>query len=207
MTKSALSLVASAPKSKKATTPSLVDRRTEELVFAFVGPVGSGVSYSAEILSEILRHRYAYQVRTYKISSIISKASLQLGGSIDTNAKGSRRTEQLQTAGNKLRQKFGNGYLAEKCVEEIGVERVANNGYEKRKDKLIPVPRRQAHIIDSLKNPSEIQLLKDVYGDVLWIVGVFVPEDARKTRLKALGHNDQDLAQIMLRDEADEAAP
>jgi hypothetical protein len=24
-----------------------------------------------------------------------------------------------------------------------------------------------------LKNPSEIQLLKDVYGDVLWIVGVF----------------------------------
>jgi pantothenate kinase len=39
---------------------NLEDRRTPELVIALVGPVGSGVSYTAGLVASILEEQFAY---------------------------------------------------------------------------------------------------------------------------------------------------
>jgi hypothetical protein len=54
----------------------------------------------------------------------------------------------MQDAGNKLREKFGGNYLAEKAVERIAKYRREKNGYAENGAML---PGRRAYIIDSIK--------------------------------------------------------
>lgn len=41
----------------------LEGRRTDEIIIGFVGPVGSGVSTAADMLSELLTDTYKYNVK------------------------------------------------------------------------------------------------------------------------------------------------
>jgi len=181
----------------------LQDRRTPELVIALVGPVGSGVSYTAALTASILKDEFDYRAVSYKVSSIIKDACGLIGETFDTTLEGNARIERLQTLGNKLRAKFGADYLSGKVIERIAAERVDNDGYEAGGDTVRPPkPRRVVHIIDSLKNPAEVRHLRDVYGDTFWLVGVFAPEGIRKERLKEQkGIRDRDVQGLVERDE------
>lgn len=49
-------------------------RRTDELIVAMVGPVGSGCSSSAKIIETLLKHDYAYEdVLYHKVSDLHRK--------------------------------------------------------------------------------------------------------------------------------------
>lgn len=90
----------------------------------------------------------------------------------------------MQTAGNRLRQSFGDNYLVEKVVERIRQFREADGGYLINADQRTEMPGRRAYIIDSLKNPEELVLLKSIYRDTLCVVGVFAPDEIRRQRLR-----------------------
>ena len=180
---------------------TLEARRSPELVIGLVGAVGSGVSTVASILQSQLKEDYDYEkVEVIKASRFIEKASSLVSEPYDSNLKGAERIEQLQFIGNKLRKKYSNDYIMEKCIEKIAMDRL-DKGYDKEQDVYLPLPLRQAHVIDSLKHPDEVQLLRDVYGDVFWLIAIFAPEKQRKKRLEGQGVKDKALVSIFHRDE------
>ena len=140
------------------------DRKTDELVIGFVGPIGSGISYCANIFSELLKSQFGYEGNSLKVSGIINKSAKVLGEeTVDTADP--KRTEKLQHYGTKLRQTFGNTYLIEKIVAEINLGRGASEG--------LPKARRHFTIVDSIKHPDEVKRLREVYGETFWLIGIF----------------------------------
>ncbi|MGM5025098.1 anti-phage dCTP deaminase [Tardiphaga sp. 862_B3_N4_1] len=173
------------------------DRLSQELVIAFVGPVGSGVSTSAAYLAEILSHHFGYDVApTIKLSTFIRNEARRVGlGEVPSPL--SQYINHMQDAGNKLRDKFGNNYLAEKAVERIAAYRKEKNGYAANGTML---PGRRAYIIDSIKNLEELEILRQIYRDTLCVVGVFAPDAMRKTRLIYSGADENEVRNVLDRD-------
>lgn len=177
---------------------SISDRLSQELVIALVGPVASGVSTAASFLSEILSHKFGYDVcEIIKPSAIIKAEGHRVGINIHGTLQFGEYIEKMQDAGNELRKTFGSDYLAEKAVEKIVTFRTAHGGY---KDDIL-LPGRRAYIIDSLKNTEELQLLKTIYGETLCLFGVFAPDSMRKQRLLNDGVADSDADKILNRDQ------
>ncbi|MBR0752612.1 hypothetical protein JQ604_10490 [Bradyrhizobium jicamae] len=169
------------------------DRKTDELVIGFVGPIGSGISYCASIFSEKLKSQFGYEGRTLKVSAIINQSAKVLGEEAVESNDG-RRTERLQHFGTKLRQTFGNTYLIEKIVAQINLDRGAREGD-------LPKPRRHFTIVDSIKHPDEVKRLREVYGETFWLIGIFAPDEVRRSRLVMEGHNENYIVEIFRRDE------
>ena len=163
-------------------------RKTDELIIAMVGPIGSGCSKSADKIISLLKDDYGYsQVVYHKVSDVITKNAALVGIDIPGSLDADERVSRLQDAGNKLRDKFLDDYLSAKIIENIATHRLEHDGFKKAEGgNLVPEPLRHAHVIDSLKNPAELSLLREVYGDMLWVIGVFAPEGIRKNRLKNL---------------------
>jgi deoxycytidylate deaminase len=151
------------------------------------------------LLAKELKEKYAYDVRQIKVSKVIEENAHLVGGKYDGSLSGEKRIASLQDIGNKLREKFTHNYIIEKCVEKIAAARQEDGFEDERKEK--PLPKRRAHIIDSIKHPAEYRLLKDVYGDVFWLFTVFAPEDKRQQRLVRNGFNRAYLDSIFARDE------
>ncbi len=201
MTKqSSLKAVAGAPQTEEDAT--LESRLTAELVIGLVGPLGSGVTTTANILKRTLVDEYGYEVDHITVSHIIERNKNLVSSTEATKETEDKRVRGLQEIGDKLREKFSAAYLAEKCVESIATNRIKEKGYKQTEEGIrIPLPRRRAHIIDSLKNPAELNLLRDVYGDVFWLVGVFAPEEVRKKRLIDKGVPKENLDVLIAHDE------
>ncbi len=176
-------------------------RRTDEIVVALVGPIGAGASTCAQLISEILREDYSYEISFYKMSDIINSCA-ELVGESAVKAVGADRISSLQELGNSIRKEFGLAFLSEKCVERIAIART-DGGYQKVNEALVPTGRRCAHIIDSVKNPSEVRLLRDVYGDMFWLMAVNAPEEVRRARLQYKGVEREKLDDVIVRDEGE----
>jgi deoxycytidylate deaminase len=196
----AVAAVKAAPSAGAANAegPSLAERQTPELIFGMVGSVGSGVSTTAMTLKTLLEEQYGYTVTIHKVSDIIKECGhLCTTSNVPSAAAG--RVDALQRMGTELRGKFSEDYLAKKCVEKIAVYRQTQGGYDPVSTD-VPLPRRHAHIIDSLKHPAEAKLLRAVYGDIFWLITVFAPEDMRERRLHDLGIEKAEVAAIKERD-------
>jgi deoxycytidylate deaminase len=181
--------------------PSLQERRTPELIFGMVGLVASGVSTASGTLKRILEDEYGYTVAIHKVSDIIRECG-HLCSITEVPSGGSERVDALQKMGSELRGKFSTDYLAKKCVEKIAVYRQNHGGYQD----VVPLPKRQAHIIDSLKHPDEAKLLRSVYGELFWLISVFAPEEVRESRLQAMDFGKPQITEIIERDR-DEGIP
>jgi dephospho-CoA kinase len=165
---------------EKSLATSINERESQELVIALVGPVASGVSTSARLLKELLQIEFGYDVpEILTQSDIIKKEAARVGmGTIPTSPL-SVYIDQMQNAGNLLREKFGSNYLAEKTVEQIVKYRTAKGAVVDVKT----MPGRRAYIIDSIKNVEELSLLRSIYRETLCLVGVFAPDAIRERRL------------------------
>ncbi|MFO1127894.1 MAG: anti-phage dCTP deaminase [Rhodospirillales bacterium] len=188
---------------------SIADRRTPELVFAFVGPAASGVTTTAMMLKAILEDEYNYNVHYYKVSDLIADSAKNVDEPFDKNLQGHERTQRLQDIGNKLRHVYCCEYLIEKCIEQIALNRVGD-GYAPlltaQAEVAPPLPLRRAHFIDSLKHPEEVNVLRDVYGDIFWLIAVFAPEDVREKRLLRSGIAKAATGPLISRDEHEEVS-
>ncbi|QWG15502.1 hypothetical protein KMZ29_13035 [Bradyrhizobium sediminis] len=168
------------------------DRKTDELVLGFVGPIGSGISYCAKMFSEVLKSQFGYEGKSHKVSGIINQNTKVLGEQVVAPTD-TRRTEKLQHYGTRLRQTFGNTYLIEKIVAQINLDRGSSES--------LPKARRHFTIIDSIKHPDEVKRLREVYGETFWLIGIFAPDEVRRGRIIAEGHNENYVVEIFKRDE------
>ncbi len=127
-TKQAEFSIASDAKSK---TPKNImeGRRTQELVIAFCGPIGSGVTTVAQAFEESFKN-YDYEVVYIKISKLILQVGQEQGYKIeeDKMQEPGGRIQELQCAGNFLRKKFGNDILAQLAIQKIAIERKKKEG-------------------------------------------------------------------------------
>ncbi len=182
------------------------DRGSLELVIAFVGPVGSGVSTTAEAMMAKLREEYGYDVEYIKMSSLIKDYSGDVGETIADNLDVNERIERYQSVGNKLREQKGSHYLVDRAIERIALSRVKNDGFIRTKDGVdVPIQKRSAYVIDSIKNPAEVMRLQQIYGDLFWLVTVFAPHNIRERRLKTMGLDDLMAGKVMKRDQDEDA--
>ena len=96
------------------------DRKSQELVFALIGPVGSGVTEVGRCIKTMLEDRYGYEVKPIiKMSDFIKENAGDVGVTLQVGANGSDIITKLQSAGNSLREKRGLDYLARKAIARI----------------------------------------------------------------------------------------
>lgn len=108
---------------------SIKDRLSSELVFALVGPVGSGVSTTANLIREKLTGPYKYECPPIlRPSDVIKEKAPLLGKEAPKNRNSATYVSKMQDLGNELRQKFGNNYLVEKTIEKIHIFRKERGG-------------------------------------------------------------------------------
>lgn len=177
------------------------ERNSFELVIAFTGPVGSGVSAVCNEFIRNLRDDFNYEPHYIKISDIIKEHASEVDVDLHKELTPSERVDQFQNAGNKLRERKSS-YLADRAIEKINAIRRQEKGVlEQDNAPDIPLQKRMAYIVDSLKNPEEVKRFRQIYGDLFWHITVFAPDEVREKRLVGLAFEETAVRYIMKRDE------
>lgn len=169
---------------------SFAARRSPELVIAFAGAIGCGIQSAIETTVEQLEERN-YTVVRVKLSAFLQEALTE--GVIPTfscpDGSSARyvRYRRLQQAGKELRKRTGNpAILAEYAIQQILVDR--NGRYEASGgslDILGPVlPARIAYIVDQVKRPEEVALLRAVYRNIFYLAGITRIKERRVEELE-----------------------
>lgn len=177
--------VAQSPKlvasNDSAQTSSILlnDLVSKELVFAVVGPAGSGTSWVATALEARLTNAIANsEVVVLKASQAIESWAEAKGFKINNNNKLSR-AESLQNAGDEIRAKDPAG-VAVSLIAEIRKIRD-----EKSQDNKSPQDQPfRVYILDSLKNPAKVSLLRSVYQEAFCLIGVVCESEKSRARLR-----------------------
>jgi deoxycytidylate deaminase len=160
------------------TREELDSTRTTELVLALCGPIGSDIHKVGEKLQELLKRDFGYPYcEIIRLSEIIREQSK--GAQIPTDEY--EKLKRLIELGDELRQKHGNGVLAEIAVGKIAY---ARRQAERSTSQTTHQARRVCHIIDSIKNQEELDILRAVYGDMVYFVGVFSSVEVRVKNLE-----------------------
>lgn len=133
---------------------------------------------------------FGYEVVHLKLSRFIEGLlTRNLIANWDAAAESRNRYERLQLAGNKLRSTRSADFLAELAIAVISKDRVEReatrqNDKSENLDLLGIVPGRVAYLIDQLKHPEEVRLLRRVYGNLFYLVGVLASERQRTENLR-----------------------
>ncbi|WP_215753430.1 anti-phage dCTP deaminase [Acetobacter sp. P5B1] len=174
------------------------DDKSNVLIVGVVGAVGSGTSWVAKVIKNYLESQNK--------NCVIIKASDLIRDYI--NDKDKKRIEKeespfgkvkiYQELGDELRKNNDNSFISAAFISKIASH--TNIDLEKT-----------VFILDSLKNPSEVQLLRMVYGDSFWLIGnVCAPETRKERLLKKFKienkGNERELNEFISRDEDDRSA-
>jgi deoxycytidylate deaminase len=170
---------------------------TPEIVIALCGPLGTPLHRVSEILKDLLSTAHDYK----RVDEIrLSRFIRQYGKPKDPNS-----VRDLIDAGNMLREQYGNSVLAQLAIRQVATVREQER--EKHGDRnqlqldgvplpdhaVVPTPVvRQCHIVDSIKNTDELELLRSVYGQLLHVISVYSPIELRIHELgKKLGDKSE----------------
>lgn len=180
----------------------LSSTHTEELVIALCGPIGSPLHEVANKITEMLLQPFGYTECTIlRLSQFIENQAKK--SKIELSKNEAKRIHSLIDLGNEMRIQYGSSILAELAVHQIRVDRELSG---KDSDGGQYVTRRKCHIIDSIKNQEELDILRTVYRESLYVVGVFSPVQNRIEKMQKKGLTAQDIAGLMDRDSGEEQA-
>ncbi|KCB48394.1 cytidine and deoxycytidylate deaminase zinc-binding region [Bordetella hinzii 1277] len=184
---------------------SVLDKHaTPELVIALCGPLGTPLHQVARKFRQVISKDYSYtRTEIIRLSDFL-KRGLPQKPSIAA----------MIAEGNRLREMHGNAYLAALAIKDIYAARsdtsVATGTDEKTDEPstrvIVPTPLvRHCHIIDSIKNGDELRLLRSVYGEMLYVVGVYAPIEKRIENLE--GRTSGESVETLIdRDSGEEAS-
>jgi deoxycytidylate deaminase len=165
-----------------------------ELVIGLVGAVGANLKNIVEDLTECLEE-FDYEAQEIHVSELI----VNFTTIPDYDKKNYfERTNALMTAGDNARKNTSNNaIMALATVDQI-------RGYRlKQKEGNLPVTR-HAFIVNSLKHPSEVAALRQIYGAGFILIGVYVKYNKRKYFLERIqGLSELESQTLIERDEAE----
>ncbi len=169
---------------------------TSELVIALCGPIGSPLHKVSNTIKDVLERNFGYDYcKEIRLSRLIEEHA----GKAPTISEYDR-VKFLITQGNELRAKHENSILAELAVRDISLDREAKGPNEHGRFE----PQRVCHIIDSIKNQEELEVLKLVYRDMFYFVGVFTPLPARIRDLANRGIRQSHIFDLIDQDSGEE---
>lgn len=161
-----------------------------ELVMGIIGPIGCNRELVIESIVKIAGH-FHYRVELIKVSGIIkNNKDLQIKDNDQYN-----RITTLMDAGNEIRKEFNdNSIMAKMASLEIAKRR------KLQKDSKV------IYIVNSLKHPEEVGMLRDIYGNGFYLFAVHSDESHRNDFLRKHCHiSDSDQRKKLIdRDKDDE---
>ena len=144
--------------------------KNSEVVIGLVGAIGTNLDQLKVTIKEMLT-AYSYDVMEIRISSdIINKLK-----EIESSAGNYKKINDLMSAGNELRKKSKNN-----AILSMAASALISSHREKEYSGLPKPKRRKAYIIHSLKHPDEVNLLREIYTNGFYLIGVYSDEDRRK---------------------------
>lgn len=161
---------------------------SNELFFAVVGHAGSGTSDIAKTLKKALENPSMddgpFTTEILKASDVIAEWAAAKGnpvslvpGKMISNASG------LQDAGDKMRIN-NHAAVAQGLVAKIRVKRgELQKSPTNKGESVVPDGKRRAYILDSIRHPAEVHLLRSVYHSAFSLIGIVCEEEVRIQRI------------------------
>jgi deoxycytidylate deaminase len=186
----------------------LLDTATNEVVFAVVGYVGSGTSEIASALKGLLEQEKLeggkFDVEILKARDVISEWAERNKQQLPTTPPNDlRTTSTLQDLGDKMRSGGDHAIVARELVQKIRLTRASRLGISNPgKEPVKPDGTRRAYILDSIRHPAEVELLRHVYQDSFVLVGIVCDTKVRLQRItkKYSNAGQADAEKLMARD-------
>lgn len=170
-------------------------RRSQELVIALCGAVGSGIKNLKDtVLNQLVEH--GYHVEHISLSALIAEFTR----TPTNNLIGFNRYQKLQDLGDELRKNHENSIVAELAIHKITISREENFGNDQAATGALKVTKKVAYIIDQLKHPEEIELLAEVYRNNFYILGLLRTENERRKNLKDESMSESEISILIERD-------
>lgn len=169
--------------SAKDSKDVISQNRSSEMFFAVVGPVGAGGSRVIESLKRACEAS-GYKTEWIKASTLIKQWHEENGSSLPpAGEKTLELVEAYQNAGDKMRERDA-AEVAREVLREIARRRAeATEVAYVRGEPVRPNNERRAYLIDSIRHPAEVSLLRRTYGSAFALVGVVCEEGRREQRI------------------------
>lgn len=164
-----------------------------ELVFGLVGPIGVDRAKVFQLFKDGLR-QYRYTTKPIKISKTIQEVLNVEWKDGDEHD----RLTKLMDAGNEIRRRTGKneilGQIAAQAIRDDH-NQVGWHGGD----------RKLAYVIDSLKHPREVQVLRQIYPNGFIAIAIFVDPMRREEYLtRQKGVTQAAAVQLLKRDESED---
>lgn len=161
----------------KETDDLLKETNTSELIIALCGPIGSPIKLVRGTLENTLKDKYGYDCKIIRLSELIDHHGAP---PLAPKTPKHKRTEFLIEKGNELRTQYGASILADLAIAKIRIDR---EEFKNSTTASTFKSRRVCYIIESIKNQAELDLLRQVYREILYVIGVFSPMPTREKNL------------------------
>ena len=153
----------------------LLNFRSREVVFGVVGYAGSGTSFVAtriaQLLGQDLGDRRESSSTPIKARNLLDQFTQAKKIKLAVAGTKIERVTWYQGVGDQLRQTSGEcGAVAAYAIRFV---------QQMRQQDIVNV-----FLLDSLKRPGEVELLRNVYGEAFCLVGVGCRPDVRRKRLE-----------------------
>lgn len=162
-----------------------------EVVIGLVGAIGTNLDQIKVTINEMFK-TYSYDVMDIRISSEIIKKFRPT----EISEENYININNLMTSGNELREKSKNNAILSMAAAAI------ISSHRDKENSGLPKPKsRKAYIIHSLKHPDEVNLLRDIYTNGFYLIGVYSDEERRKSYL--VNHksvSEEDAEKLIKRD-------
>lgn len=187
----------------ESASDTLARARSDDLVIALVGHIGAGLDDVRAQLHEEFRQA-SYDPAVIKVSDHIAELASKMGFPDTLKLNASRRidrTSSRQRAGTWLRQKLDEDITASIAVRAI------------REGRRIPPAAglKRVFLIDSLKHPREVELLRRLYGNSFYVVSVVSRRESREKIARKTYQEDSptegEIQELLERDEAASEKP
>lgn len=163
-----------------------------ELIIALTCAVGTDILPVREAIIEELE-KYKYDCHIVKISSALLEP-------LDSSIKkmdNYGRANRLMDLGNEMRQKSGDSaILAKGAIHQISLQR----------DNTAEPKQATAYIIDSLKNPEEVKMLREIYSTGFYLFAINEAERFRIDNLLETKNMGRDDARDLVERDLDEGS-
>lgn len=179
-------------------------RRSQELIIGVCGAIGAGTKELSGTLQSVLV-KHGYSVETIKISTIIFDV---MGDSTLSGLTGFDKYKRYQDAGNEIRKELTNSKLAAEAISRIIDQREKYLPKKQKEGETLKFDDlkntgKVAFIIDQLKHPDEVNLLRMVYRQNFYLLGVISTERERKNNLEQQSISPKDADELIHRDRKD----
>jgi hypothetical protein len=148
-----------------------------ELILALVGPVGANLSLLCDVLRVELA-RVGYEAEIIRLSSLLQV--FEQFQNLPSSPEDVRYHRHMD-AGNEFRAKLERGdALALLAVSAIAEARERHSGSADRRASRV------AYVLRSLKHPGEVETLRKIYGESLFVISAY---SDREKRIEVLSRN------------------